>query len=1126
MNKLLQKYGILPLFYQFFRKMKLTILFLTVSILSCMSAETYSQTTKLTIAENNSTLLNVLQAIEAQSEFKFFYNEKVDVNRPVSIDANKKTVTEILDKVLTNTSVKYKVIGSQIALYDKNEMEPFVSEQQGIKITGKVTDSSGASLPGVSIVEKGTTTGIITDMDGNFSLTISPNAKTLVFSFMGMKSQELVIGNKTTINVVMEDESIGLNEIVTIGYGTVKKSDVTGSVASVKIKDIGDRQNPDIATLLQGSVAGVEVNAGQIRVRGVTTFNNSDPLIIIDGFFGGNLSTVNPNDIASIEVLKDGSSTAIYGAKGANGVILITTKSGTTEPLKVNINVNSGFAMASKKLDVLNANQYIDLVTEGMTNAKMTIPDKFLTPGVRKDVTNWQDEVFRTGHSNSVDMNFAGGTNKATFYMSMGYKHFDDIVIGPQYDQISMRLKNDFKLTKWLKFGNNVGLSYKMANGSMPGDPSAMITMPPYIHVRDASNYWGYGTTDRNIDLNEAYNPVASSVLTHPKSNGFEYMANIYADITFMKGLVYHIQTGVTGSFNHNTRWDDQFNDNAGKTIANNYSEYSSYYLDPILESYLAYTHKFKKHDLSIMAGNTYENFVTSGNLSISGNDYANTLVKNVSYAATRGNPADESNVFASLSYFGRLNYQFDNKYLLTMNIRHDGSPRFAQNNRFGNFPSVAVAWKMHEEGFIRGLNIFDQLKLRASWGISGNDGIGNFQYVSQVWRKSVYYPLGTTPTLNVGATVIDDSSQAIKWESTTSKTIGLDMAFLKNRLTVTGEYFIKNSNDILFAVPRPISLGYGQFVTGGNPLVNAASCTNKGFELQVGYKNKIGLFNYSLDANYSHVNNNVTSLGLGGVPYMVANISRTDIGNPIGYFYGYEADGVFMTQASLDAANQSARDAALKTNPQLTPTELSQVYYELAATSAGDVRYKDINGDGKVTDLDRTKIGNSIPTSYYGLSINLDYKGFDFNVLFQGIAGSDLFFNGYQNTRGMWSVKNQEAYVLNRWRSEQNPGNGIVPRAIIGDPAQNMRPSTLMVESGDYLKVKQLSFGYSLPIRISEKVGLSKLRIYASAANVLTLTKYSGYDPEYGGSNLTRGVNWLNYPSPRTFSLGVQIGL
>ncbi|MEO5997409.1 MAG: SusC/RagA family TonB-linked outer membrane protein [Chitinophagaceae bacterium] len=993
-------------------------------------------------------------------------------------------------------------------------------------VSGKITDEKGDGVAGATVSVAGAKIAAAAAADGTFSINVPASKKELIITSIGFGESRISVGKLSDNIIVMKKTDIvQSSDVVVIGYGTTKKSDVTGSVSSVNLKDIGDRQNPDLSTLLQGKVSGVDVNAGSIRIRGVTSFNNTDPLVVIDGFLGGSMSMVNANDIESIEVLKDASSTAIYGSRGANGVILVTTKRPKAGPTKIYINLNSGISNTPKKLDILNASQFIDYVQEGLKNAGQSIPAKLLTPGVRVDVTDWQDEVFKTAYSNSVDVNFAGGSESATFYVSMGYKHWDEIYIGPKRDAVTLRLKNNFTIKKWLRFGDNVALAYTISKGAGPSQFISMINMPPYLPVRDTGNYWGYGSIDRQADLGDAINPVMTSALTHPVSHNLDYQANIWAEIEPFKGLQYHAQYGVTGSFNRNTQLTDKYNNSAQQTIDNTFTDNTSYSINPIFESYLTYAKKAGKHDLTLMAGNTWQNFSQFGSMGLYGQNYATTDVLSVFNAATRSISGESFGKYAFASYFGRLNYQFNNKYLLTANVRRDGSPRFAPSHRWGTFPSVAVAWKLQEENFIRDMNIFDQLKIRASWGISGNDAIGDFRYLSKIWTNGVYYPFGTVPVAVGGATVIDDASQDIKWESTTSKTIGIDMTVMHNSLSITAEYFIKNSNDILFTVPRPESLGYGLGVTGGNAIVNAASCINKGIELQVGYRNTIGAIRYNIEANYTHVNNRVSSLGL-GQPY-IDNVSRTDINNPIGYFYGYTAVGVFKTKAELDAANQAARAAAAKANPALTPAQLAQVFYQLPATSAGDVRYKDQNGDGMISDdKDRSMIGNSIPTNLYGLSIFLNYKAIDLSILFNGISGSEVYYNGYEQTRSMKAVQNQETYVLNRWKSEQDPGNGIVPRAILGDPAQNARPSSLMISKGDYLKLRQVSFGYSLPDNFVTRLGFTRLRFYGSGNNLLTFSSFPGFDPEFGGSNLTRGVTWLNFPVPRSISIGLQVGL
>jgi TonB-linked SusC/RagA family outer membrane protein len=956
------------------------------------------------------------------------------------------------------------------------------------------------------VVVKGTALGIHTGADGTFQLEVPGEANILQFSFIGMKPQEVAMDGKTFIAVIMEEDFIGLEEVVIIGYGSVKRSDVTGSVSSISKDDFGDRQTTDIGTLIQGKVSGVDVSLGKIRIRGVTTFNDTDPLVVIDGFIGGNLETVNANDISSIEILKDASATAIFGSRGANGVILVTTKGGKTGPLKVNVSAYTGIAVTPNKLDVLNASQYIDYMEDVLGNAGQSLTPKLMSPEVREDATFWQDELFRTAHNSEFNVDFSGGSDKATYYMAIGYKYHESIAIGPKDNILYIRNKNDFNIAKWFRLGNNFAFNYTTNKGTEAWLRGA-IGMPPYYGVYDPTNLGGYSNVNRSEDLTETPNPVPQSTLSHPVATTMGYQTNLWAEITPFKGLIYRVQVGVSGDFWHNKSWQDEYINEGVQHNKNGLTEGSSYSFMPLMENTLTFSHIFGKHNFSVMVGNTWQDYAYGGGISISAEEFENTEVKNVFLGKSRSIDEQTSWNYAYLSYFGRFHYQFNNKYLLTVNMRRDGSPRFAPQNRWGTFPSVAVAWKMHEETFIKNLNLFDQLKLRGSWGVSGNDAIGDFRYASQVWTNGVYYPLGDIPV--PGATIKDNASSDIRWESTDSKTVGTDMAFFRNSLTATVEYFVKNTNDILFSVPRPASLGFG-LNYGGDAIVNAASVVNKGFELQIGYKNGAKSLKYSINANYTHNNNEVTGLGL-GQPYL-SGVSRTDIGNPIGYFYGFEADGVFMKQSELDAANADAQAKGYE-------------YYQEGVTSAGDVKFKDLNGDGHITwEGDRKMIGNSIPIHMFGLNISLDYKGFDFLAFFQGIAGSDIYYGTYDYTRGGITARNQEAYVLNRWRSETEPGNGVVPRAVNGDPSGNVRPSTLMVSSGDYLKLRQLSLGYTLPSHITGKVGLGNVRIYASGANLFTITSFDGLDPEVGGENLDRGIDYLAYPNPRSVIVGMQL--
>jgi len=1100
--------------------MKLTIFLFFLAISQIMAIETYSQSTRLSLNLKSVAVKDVLDKIEEKSEFVFLYNSKlIDVDRTVSMDFKNQKIIDVLDKLFLETDVVYTVVDRQIVLTSRADQASFLAlgnVQQGTKVSGKVSDSSGAFLPGVSVLVKGTTTGVITDGRGNYSLANIPANATLQFSFIGMKRQEIVVGNKSTIDVVLEEETIGIDEVVAIGYGTVKKSDLTGAISSVSSKDLGVRMKSDIGSLIQGKAAGVDVSQGKIRIRGLTSFTDDSPLIIIDGFAGGNLNAVNANDIENIEILKDASSTAIYGSKGANGVILITTKMGTKGALKFNLGYKEGFANVPKKLDLMNADQYTDYAIEMLNNQGLAVPDKLKSGDTRIDRTDWQDEVFKTGHNRELNFDFSGGSEKATYFLGLGYKHSENpTFLGMATDNFYLRSKNDFNIKDWFRMGNNIALSYNsFAGGGEYGNPGNLdhtINTPTYFPVKNPDGT--YSKSDRNNDIVEIANPITTAVHNHVQGTGLNYQVAFYGEVEPIKGLVYRVQASVSGEYNKDQASNDSYSGGiAGDaTLPTRLRKTFSFGFHPLIEQYITYKKNIGKHDFSVMAGNLWRSANNGGTIQIFG-EGLDLAINSVKTAPTNLATRDEIWKDAGLSYFGRINYQFNNKYLLTANLRSDASPRFAPANRWAKFPSVSLAWKMHEEAFIKNLNIFDQLKLRAGKGTSGSDNIGNFRYLSQVYTLNVYVPFGNDGTRANGATVINNSSSNIRWETTETTSVGADMAFFDNSLTFSADYYQKETRDILYEIPQPLSLGYGDSGSSGSAIVNAASMENKGIELQLGYRSKIGQLNYSINANYTNNKNNVISLGEGSY---IDGVNRTDLGHPLGYYYGYVADGIFMKQSELDAANAAAKAKGWAT-------------YQDGVTRAGDVRFKDVNGDGHVDDNDRTYLGTPHPKHLFGLNLNLDYKGFDLNVVLQGIGGSEIYDGNYNRQRGGQNILNQFTYVLDRWKSEAEPGNGIVPRVAIGDPARNNRFSTLKLTNGNYLKARQISLGYTIPDAFSNRIGIDNIRIYVTADNYFTFSKWKyGYDPEVGGDNLSRGADGgNNWPNPKLLMLGFQIRL
>lgn len=1107
---------------------KFFMLFLLLTSLYAMplQAEVTLKDVSVSIVTENTTVKHALNILEKQSDYRFFYNsEQFNPKKKVTINFHG-NMEEALQLIM-GKDVSYVISGKHIILKKnlvntgKPDRQPAASNKPvfytaDIIVTGTVKDETTGPIPGVNVILKGTTVGTTTDTEGKFSLTVPDGSAILVFSFIGYKSAEIAVGNQSSLDIVLQSDSKELEEVVVIGYGAVKKSDLTGAISSISKKDIGDRQVSDLASLIQGRAAGVDVSQGTIRIRGTTSFNSTDPLVVIDGFIGGNLSTVNANDIENIEILKDASSTAIYGSRGANGVILVTTRMGKPGPLAINVSYYEGVGRVPKKLDLLNANQYTDYVLDLLENSGMSPTEKLLSGTTRIDRTDWQDEVFRTGHSREVNMDFSGGAENVSFYTSLGYRRTSNPnYLGREDNLFYFRSRNNYTVSKWLKAGNNIAFSYNHYAGGgefgYPGNLDHTINAPTYLTVRDESG--AYTIADRNTDIVEFANPYITADNNSIEGNSINYQAALWAEIQLLKGLTYKIQGGVSGDFGRNQSANNAYKGGAvgPNEVPARLSKVYYYSISPLIEQYLTYANKLGVHDFSVMIGNTWQNGVRNGKIGVRGQDL-DPSIESVLTAKANVVTDDAIGKYAYLSYFGRINYQFNNKYLFTLNIRTDGSPKFAPGNRWGTFPSVAVAWKIHEENFLRSSSLFDQLKLRVAWGVSGNDAIGDFRYLSQVYTNNVYYTFGESETRTNGATILNNASPDIKWESTEAQSVGLDLAVFENRLTFSADYYNKKTSDILYEVPRAISLGYGNSGGTGSAIANAASMVNRGLELQIGYQSSVKLLTYSIFANYTHNVNEVTSLGDGTI---LDGINRTDIGNPLGYFYGYVSDGIFMNQEELDAANASAQVKGFET-------------YQLATTLPGDVRFKDINGDGHVDNTDRTRIGTPHPANLFGVNLNLGYKGFDFNAFFQGVAGVDIYDGNYDRTRGGNYVLNQYVYVTNRWQDESNPGNGIVPRAVIGDPAQNGRPSDLKLSNGGYLKVKQISVGYSVPSQLTDRLSIDNLRLYVSAYNYFTITGYKyGYDPEVGGGNLNRGIdNGNTWPRPKLMVIGVQIKL
>ena len=1012
--------------------------------------------------------------------------------------------------------------------------------QQGITITGTVTDIEGQTLPGVNVVLKGTMIGTATDMNGAFTINVPNENAILVFSFMGYGSREMVVGNQRTINVQLQEDASLIDEVVVVGYGTVRKKDLTGSVGSLRAKDIGNISVVNVEQMIQGRIAGVDVinNSGlpgvgtSIKIRGVGTIYNSDPLYIVDGM-PGSINSVSQYDIESIEILKDASATAIYGARAANGVVLVTTKRGVKGAPKVTMNAYVGIAQTPKKLNMLNASEYIDFALDLNPNffkdARRFLPTT--EPGgmgmteswARTDRANIQDEIFRNALQQEYYLNVSGGGENSIYNVSGTFTDMDAITKGYNFGRFTLMANMEFTISKYIKIGQNLSVSRRNTkNASL--EIVGPLRWAPYMPLEDPSNSWGFSKINSQNDLNDAFNPMTDLSLTSRLSKSTSIREQAYVEVSLLNNMFkWRTQLQYTNSSGNWLNWE-KYRENGLLVQQPGISEGYSYSESAMVENYLNFNKIIGIHSFNAMVGNTYSSKKLNNGRDMSGSGAPTSTVpwENYEVLLVNRTPAytiSGNNTWhgAYLSYYGRLNYSLMDRYLFTFNYRQDASPNFAPQNRWGRFPSVAIAWKMEEEDFLKQLPKVSQAKLRLSWGKSGNDRIDSYAYLANLhsgWGNNVLGCIGTGQEMFMGITVNGMPASNIRWETTTSSNAGLDLGFYNNMLTASVDVYTRLTDGILIQVPIPGSSGMD-----GVPYSNAAEVRNTGIELAAGYNKSFGDFGLSVSGVVSYNKNEVVSLGAGEP--IVDGMVRTEVGQPIASYYGYQVDKVLSTKAEADAYNAK---------------------FKSTIAEAGDIAFKDIAGprdenknptgpDGKLTDDDRTFIGRSIPTWNFGMNLSANYRRFDFQMGLTGIAGNNIYDQAIvSDLEGMGRIFNQTTTVLKRWRKEGDVTD--VPRAIQGDPNENgKKHSDRFVKNGSYLRIKNVTLGYSLPIPSNNYI--EKLRLYISTQNLYTFTKYDGFDPEVGSEwegdsrwyNMRRGVQRGGniVPKPRVFMFGLQ---
>ncbi|MDL2299319.1 TonB-dependent receptor [Bacteroides sp. OttesenSCG-928-E20] len=972
-----------------------------------------------------------------------------------------------------------------------------LSGQNQKRIAGVVADEKGENIIGASITLKGTGIGTITNVDGKFSLDADSDA-VIVVSYIGYLPQEVAVQGKTDIRIILRENSEMLDEVVVVGYGVVRKKDLTGSLSSVGAKAMQDKPVSNIGEALQGRAAGVQViNSGtpggnvSIRVRGLGSINNSDPLLVIDGVpTDMPLNALNQNDVETIDILKDASATAIYGSRGANGVVLITTKKGKAGDGTISVSANFGIQEATSVPEMLNASQFASLHNEMMANNNMGQRPDFADPLSWGEGTDWIDALLGTAKMQNYSISYSGGNDKSSYYVSGGVLDQEGIVINTSYRRYTLQFNNESRVRSWLKFGNNITLSHDVKKNGSYSVLNTLASLPTQPILNEDGTYSGPGTESQFYG--DLRNPIGTARLEQNTTKGYNILGNLYAEIYLFDKITYKMTGGIDFKFWDSVSFSPKY-DWKPIPVPNSYrGESSNKSLTYLWDNTLTYMDTFKeKHNLNVMLGSSAQNNVYN-NMSASVKEFLSDNYNQLNNGLLDPTVGGSKNEWALLSFFGRVNYSFDDKYLLTATVRRDGTSRIAKGNRWGTFPSFSAAWRLSEESFYKKNDVLSDLKLRAGYGVTGNQAVlDNYAAVTRL--KTAQYVFNGTPVSTLYPLVM--SNPDIKWETVKQANVGFDATMFNQRINITFDTYIKNTTDMLVSMVVPITTGYSDIYT---PMINAGKVRNKGWELTISSQNLKGTVEWNTDVNVSYNKNKVIKLN-NSVPIYFGYQHHQE-GRPVGSFYGWVTNGLFQNWNEVNnyAYQYQGADAANGTAP-------------------GDIKFLDINNNGVVNDYDRTYIGNPTPTWNFSMNNSLLYKGFDLNVFLQGVAGNDIYNANRVTLEGMYTVRNQTQKVLDRWTGEGTSYS--TPRAIYSDPNKNTRTSNRFVEDGKYLRLKNVTLGYTLPASLLKKAYISNLRIYMSAQNLLTLTDYSGFDPEVQG-----GVDNSNYPLTRNISFGIDI--
>ena len=1126
----IRRYSPISHFHKIVNIMRLSLVLCMLTIFCASATVSYSQVNEISLHLEDATLEQALEAIKQQSEYSFWYrNDEINLGRKVSVNINNQNIANVLDRLLATQGLAYTINEKHIVIYKTNEKASHPMITNNKKITGKVTDEKNEPIIGANVVVKGSTTGTITDMDGNFTLEV-PDQATLLVSYIGYTPKEVAVKNQNNLSIMMIEDSKTIDEVVVIGYGSVKKSNLTGAVSSVKTTEIQQTPMTSIDQGLVGRASGVQVTqtsgmpgaVASIRVRGSSSLQGgNEPLYVIDGFpvysgtgfgsTGGNtqisgLSTVNPSDIESIEILKDTSATAIYGARAANGVVLITTKSGKKGRDIITFESSFGVQNVAKTIDVMNAQEYAALVNEAYTNDGLDAPYNTTQLGEIAKLgngTNWQDEIFRPAMIQSYQLTFSGGDNKTTYAISGGYFDQKGVIINSDFKRYSLRLNLDRQIFNTLKVGTHMSGTHTISRtsatdvGGRDGVVNGALKMNPIQSVYANEETGEYTpTNDPGLLIP---NPVATAKEEIYNNATTRVLGDVYAEWEFLKDLKLKVSLGMDIMYlKQNKYTPSNIYQSLGIASAKVGVNRSINWLN---ENILTWNKTFKDiHSLNILGGFTIQRNNVESVTGASSN-FVNDVMKynNLGAGSIYDKPESSATQWSLMSYLARINYSLYDRYLFSVNGRVDGSSRFDGNNKYGFFPSGSVAWRISEEGFMEPVKaVINNLKLRTSYGFTGNTEIGVYESLATLGSNS--WTIGNQLVSGFYPNRIPNPD--LKWEKTGQFDIGFDLGLFNNRLRLTADYYYKKTTDLLYNVAIPSASGYDSM------LKNIGSVQNKGYELSIESDNLSGAFSWTTAFNISFNRNKV--LELGGETYKdvgtyddhlkTSDIRRLIVGQPIGVFYGYRFDGIFQNEA--ECAQQTSSPSPI---------------------GVGLRRYKDLNGDGKIDATnDREILGDANPKFFGGMTNTFAYKGFELNVFLQYSYGNKIFNYNAMELESPTGGQNVYQDLVNRW-TPTNPSNEYQKATT----NRNNIVSDRFIEDGSFLKLKTVSLSYSFPKLNWKHIG--GLRLYVTGQNLLTWTKYRGYDPEVsyrGASTLEAGEDFGGYPQARTFMFGIKLDI